>query len=91
MDQDDKKLVYDYADKFIELANEMALLDKSGKVGLGIRFAAARYSAYEASMLTKNLAEDKEKQLEFFANDFKKMLQFHIDDYIRIVSQDKSG
>ena len=91
MDQDDKKMIYDYADKFIDLANQMALSDRSGNVGVGIRFAAARYSAYEASMQTKNLADDQEKQLQLFADDFKKMLQFHIDDYIKIVSQEKSG
>ena len=86
MSQNDDKTMYDYADKFINLANEMSKSDRSGNVGVAIRFAAARYSAFEASMRTDNLAEEKDKQLELFANAFKEMLQMNIEDYIHIQS-----
>ena len=87
MSQNDDKTMYDYADKFINLANEMSKSDRSGNVGVAIRFAAARYSAFEASMRTDKLAEEKDKQLEFFANAFKEMLQMNIEDYIHLQSQ----
>jgi hypothetical protein len=87
MTQDKDKEMYDYADQFINLANGMAKSDRSGKVGVALRYAAARYSAFEASMLTKNLAEDKEKELHFFADEFTNMLQFNLEDYIGILSQ----
>ena len=87
MDQKEEKSMYDYADKFINLANEMSKSDRSGNVGVAIRFAAARYSAFEASMRTDKLIEEKEKQLELFANAFKEMLQMNIEDYIHIMSQ----
>ena len=87
MSQNDDKTMYDYADKFINLANEMSKSDRSGNVGVAIRFAAARYSAFEASMRTDKLAEEKDKQLELFANAFKEMLQMNIEDYIHILSQ----
>ena len=87
MSQNDDKTMYDYADKFINLANEMSKSDRSGNVGVAIRFAAARYSAFEASMRTDKLAEEKDKQLELFANAFKEMLQMNIEDYIHLLSQ----
>ena len=87
MDQQNDNAMYDYADKFINLANEISKSDKSGRVGVAIRFAAARYSAYEASLQTNNLAEDKDNQLQLFVDDFKNMLQFNIEDYIKILSQ----
>ena len=87
MDKKDEKTIYDYADKFINLANEMSKSDRSGNVGVALRFAAARYSAFEASTHTDKLAEEKDKQLELFANAFKEMLQMNIEDYIHILSQ----
>jgi hypothetical protein len=86
MDQNDKTM-YDYADKFINLANDMAKSDRSGNVGVAIRFAAARYCAYEASMQTNNLAEEKDKLLQAFIDTFTEMLQINFEDYIKIQSQ----
>lgn len=83
--------VYDYADKFINLANEMAKSDNSGAVGVGLRYAAARYCAFEASLQTNNLVADKDKHLQFFANVFNQMLQKNLDDYIMIQLQNKTG
>ena len=87
MDQNDDKKMYDYADKFINLANEISQSDRSGNVGVALRFAAARYSAFEASMRTNNLAEDKDKQLQDFTNVFTEMLQVNLEDYIKAQSQ----
>ena len=84
MDQDQDKLMFDYADKFINLANEMSKSDRSGNVGVAIRYAAARYSAFEASMRTKNLAEDKDKQLQDFTNVFTDMLRVNLEAYIQV-------
>ncbi len=41
MDQNNETVIYNYADKFINLANEMAKSDMSGNVGVALRFAAA--------------------------------------------------
>jgi hypothetical protein len=88
MNQEDKeKMMYTNADKFINLANELSKTDESGGVGVAIRYAAARYSAFESSVRAGNLADDKEKQLQLFTNDFNKMLQINIEDYINRQSQ----
>ena len=81
MGQNKDKVIYDYADKFINLANELSKLDNSGAVGVGLRYAAARYCAFEASLQTDNLNEDMDKHLEFFVNAFKNMLQKNLEEY----------
>ena len=86
MDKTDEKLMYDYADKFINLANEISKSDKSGRVGMAIRFAAARFSSFEASTQTNNLAQDKDKYSQLIEDDFAKMLQFNLEDYIKRLS-----
>ena len=83
MDQDKEKAMYDIADKFINLANELSKSDQSGGVGVALRFAAARYSAFEASAQTDNLSADKDKQHQLFVNEFSNMLQINIEDYIK--------
>ncbi|MFC1827889.1 DUF3144 domain-containing protein [Thermodesulfobacteriota bacterium] len=87
MVQNDDKMMFDYADKFINLANEMSKSDRSGNVGVAIRYAAARYSAFEASMRTDNLAEDKDKQLQDFSDIFTDMLRVNLEDYIKALTQ----
>jgi hypothetical protein len=91
MDEDKKKAdeykddaMYNYADQFINLANELSKSDNSGCVGVALRYAAARYCAFEASLQTNNLAKDKDNHLQFFTNVFNKMLQINLDDYIKL-------
>ena len=86
MEKPDEKMMYNYADQFINVANEISKSDKSGSVGMAIRFAAARFSIYEVSTQTNDLAGDKDKYLQLLAEDFKKMLEFNLDDYIRLLS-----
>ena len=87
MDQNKDKEMYDNADKFIALANEMSKTVSHGEIGVAIRYAAAWYSTFEASMRTKNLAEDKDKHMEFFANTFTEMLQMNFEEYINLQSK----
>ena len=91
MDQKSDKELYDNADKFIDLANEMSKTVNSADIGVAIRYAAARYSAFEASMRTKNLADDKDKHLQFFTSTFTEMLQMNFEEYINLQSKIKTG
>ncbi len=87
MDKNIEKALYDNADKFLDLANEMSKTSSSANIGVAIRYAAARYSAFEASLRTNNLAEDKDKHLQFFANTFTEMLQMNFEEYINLQSK----
>ena len=89
MDQNEEKILFDYADKFINLANELAQKDPSGRVGMALRFAAARFSVFEASVQTQTLAAEKEKYLPQIAADFQKVLEYNFEDYVRILAAQK--
>ena len=86
MNQDNGNVMYDYADRFINLANELAQTDRSGRVGMAIRFAAARFSVFEVTTQTDNLAGDKEKYVLLISEDFENVLRFNFDDYIRVLN-----
>lgn len=75
--------MYDLANKYIDLANELSKSDRSGNVGVALRYAAARFSAFEASTQTSDLAADKEKIIEMYLEDYRRMLSDNIDDYVR--------
>lgn len=89
MDRDDEKILFDYADRFINLANELAQADSSGRVGMALRFAAARFSVFEASTQTASLAAEKEKFLPRIAEDFQNVLKYNFEDYVRILTDQK--
>ena len=84
VDEFKEEVVYEYADKFINLANEMAKSDNSGAVGVAFRYASARYCAFEASLQTDNLIKDKDKKLEYYTDVFNKMLNKNLNDYINL-------
>ena len=87
MDKSQKEVIRGYADKFINLANEMAKSDNSGNVGVALRFAAARFSVFEASTQTSNLAEDKDKYFQLISDNLNRVLETNFKDYIKILSQ----
>jgi hypothetical protein len=74
---------YKCADEFINLANDLAKDDNSGKVGAALRFAASRYSSFEASMKTKDLAGEKESVKKSLLDDYALMLDENLETYIK--------
>ena len=77
----DQEEFFALADQFINLANEMVAQDNSGKVGAALRYAAARYCAFEASLQSVNLSDEMEQQIELYTNEFKRMLLINFKDY----------
>ncbi len=84
-----QEYVYKIADKFINLANEIMQEDSSGAVGVGLRYAAALYSSFEATLSTKDLAKDKNKIIEEIVEDYRNMLSINIDEHIQRLSQQR--
>ena len=83
--------IFELADQFIALANELAGKEQDvGKVGTGMRFAAARFNAFEASLKSAVLAAEKDNALEWFSNEFKEMLKDNLEDHIKNPSQPKA-
>jgi AraC-like DNA-binding protein len=83
---------YKIADQFINLANEIAATAGSAAVGTAIRYAAARYNTFEASLGSTDLAADRDKFITMLCDDFRAMLGVNMDDYIqRLQQQDTSA
>jgi hypothetical protein len=70
------------ADKFIALANELARTEGTATVGTALRYAAARYNAFEASLAAVDLAKEKQSTLDMLTADYGKMLLVNLDDHI---------
>lgn len=80
----DTKALFDAADQFIALANQMAQANPDNAIaGIALRYAAARYSAFESSLMSENLAADKARMKGLFTDDFAAMMDENLDSYIR--------
>jgi len=74
---------FELADQFINLANKLAQAEGSANVGTALRYAAARYNTFEASLSTKELAKDEVKMTDMLCDDFREMLKVNMQDYIQ--------
>jgi hypothetical protein len=75
--------LYQVADEFIHLANDLAKNGDRSTVGMAIRYAAARYNTFEATTAGYDLNKDKEKIVEMLIDDYRRMLQENIEDYAK--------
>ncbi|HEC20029.1 MAG TPA: DUF3144 domain-containing protein [Gammaproteobacteria bacterium] len=73
---------FEIADQFINLANELAKTQGTANVGTALRYAAARYNTFEASLSSDDLARDETKMTDMLCNDFREMLKANMQDYI---------
>ncbi len=73
---------FEIADKYIDLANELAKTEGSANVGTALRYAAARYNTFEASLSTSNLAKNQDQMIDMLCDDYREMLGVNMKDYI---------
>ncbi len=83
-DPDDK--FYERADEIIHLSNSQ-ITDKisNGHVSVSFMYALARFNAWVNASDFANasdMAEAKSETIEYFATEYKKMLEENLDDYI---------
>ena len=78
---------YEIADKYIDLANELAKSIEPTNIGTALRYAAARYNTFEASLNTNDLAKEKDKMIDLLVDDYRKMLNANMDDYIQLIAK----
>ncbi|XXK22375.1 DUF3144 domain-containing protein [Arenicellales bacterium nBUS_48] len=72
------------ADGFIDLANDQAQRFHKENVSEGLMFASSRFSAFVvASHAADVLAydEDRDRAIDYFVEQFRKMLIANLDDY----------
>ncbi len=85
----DMKELYNCADKFINLANDLSQKDTSGTVGTALRFAAARYSAFELSVVSEDFEGEKEVIKKRLLDDYSLMLEENIESYIKHIKENR--
>lgn len=78
---------FEIADKYINLANEIAKSEGTANTGTALRYAAARYNTFEASLSTQDLAGEKDKLVDMLCDDFREMLKANMDDYIQLIAK----
>ena len=90
---DEKKAMefFEIADQYINLANELAKTQGSANAGTALRYAAARYNTFEASLSTTDLANDQDKMIDMLCDDFREMLKVNMQDYIQRMRQKTSS
>jgi Protein of unknown function (DUF3144) len=74
---------FELADQYINLANELAKNDGTANVGTALRYAAARYNTFEASLSTDDLDKDQDKMIDMLCDDFREMLKVNMQDYVQ--------
>jgi len=75
--------LYTVADQFIDLANTLSQEAYTpNTVGSAFRYAATRFSAFEASMVATDLARDKETIKAALLKDYEHMLEENLQVYI---------
>lgn len=78
--------ILEMADQFIDVANRLVTDDAQdiGRVAAAVRFAAARFSAHEASFKAGAGPVDKAHALEWFTDQYRKMLDDNLEEHIRM-------
>jgi uncharacterized protein DUF3144 len=74
---------WDIADSFIHKANEHCANADRRKVGAALLYAAARFNSFVAAAASQDevtFRADREKALEYFTGEFRKMLGENLDD-----------
>lgn len=71
---------YDVVDQFIELANKLAESWPSARVSSAILYAAARYNAFNFYALESDINQNKENAIEYYCEQYKKMLLNNLEE-----------
>lgn len=78
--------LYNRADAHIHLSNSQITEETTrGKISSSFMYSVARYNAWVSACGWSNaveMKEDKAETIEYFAAEFRKMLEENLDDYI---------
>ena len=80
---DDK--FFERADEHIHLSNKQLAKVTMGKVSASMMYSVARFNAWVSATgwnSQKEMEEAKEETLEYFVEEYKKMLKENLEDYI---------
>jgi len=81
---DESKQFINIADSFIDLANQHCDELKNSQVNASFLYGAARFSAFvtaSSAQSEESYSENIDKAVEYYAQEFAKMLQEHMEQY----------
>ena len=70
---------YDLVDEFVDLANALGETWPSSRVSSAILFAAARYNAFNFYALEADPESNREGAVEYFCEQYRRMLLSNLD------------
>lgn len=76
---------YNRADEHISLSNKQLESESLGKVSASMMYSVARFNAWVSACGWDNGTEmnsAKKETLDYFVNEYRKMLEENLDDYI---------
>lgn len=76
---------YDRADAHIDLSNQQRREISRGSVSASMMYATARFNAWISASehdSARAMADDKQRILDYFVGQYRKMLEENVDDYI---------
>lgn len=76
---------FNRADAHIHLSNDQMGESSRGRVSASMMYATARFNAWLSACGFKSgteMAQEREKTLEYFVTEYRKMLSENLDDYI---------
>lgn len=88
VDPDDK--FFERADAHIHLSNDQLKEIEHGRVSASMMFALARFNAWVNArefLSAEQMQTGKNEAIEYFTNEYRKMLEENLDDYIANFNQ----
>jgi hypothetical protein len=76
---------FDRANSLINLANDQCATTHPSEVSASTLYASARFNAFIVAGTTgsaQTMALEKERALEYFTDQFRKMMEANLDDFI---------
>lgn len=76
---------WERADAIIHLANEQGTKVPNSNVSASLLYAAARFNAFivaNGASSAEGMQKDKEEAIQYFTEEYRKMLSQNLDDYI---------
>ena len=81
----------DMANEFIKVANELVNRQNVGQVGRAMRLATSMFNSHEYALKSPDMEVDRGDVTEWFVNEYRSMLEYHMDLHKSMKSQEDSS
>lgn len=79
------------ADLFIQVANDLVVTQNIGQVGRAMRLATSMFNSHEYALKSPDMEVDRGDITEWFINEYRSMLDYHMDMHKAMKKNESSG